>query len=175
MCHDLHATVRLIDRCIEIADGERQNTDAVSLVACGGMTDLGYAFQQTDSELHQLEVICENAVIFPEVDAGKANLRRGQILDAMLQMNGQPPLFFRLTEDQQRTVGNELMRLIKVRTGSMKSTMEFGEGKRLLAELGILDDAVAMLAEHTTGISFHTLAKAQPSRRLTEVVKRENK
>lgn len=174
LCHDLHATVRLIDRCIEIAQADQHETDGLSLVAAGGITDLGYAFQQTDSELYQLEVICENAVIFPEVDAAKATLRRSQILDAMLQMNGRAPLFFRLNEDQQLAVGNELMRLIKGRAGSMKSAVEFGEGKRLLADLGILDDATSMLAKRSTGVSMQTLARVTTSRQLTEKVELED-
>jgi len=45
------------------------------------------ALTETPSELYQLEVICENALIYPEVDARKATLRRSQILDLMLEFN----------------------------------------------------------------------------------------
>lgn len=100
---------------------------------------------ESQSDLHQLEVICENAEVFLETDASKAVLRRSQILDAMLMMNKKPPVFLKLTEDQQLRVGNELMALIKARTGSLKGAVELVEGGAKLQDLGPLNDAMNLL------------------------------
>jgi hypothetical protein len=107
-----------------------------------------WALMETKSDLHQLDIICENAVFYLETDASKAILRRSQILDAMLMMNGQPPVLLRLTPDQQLRVGNELMALIKARTGSLKVAVEFIEGGMRLKEFGLLDETINLLCHH---------------------------
>lgn len=56
----------------------------MQLATHGSITDIKYTLTKTDSELHQLEVTCENAVVYPEFDAGKATLRCSQVLDTML-------------------------------------------------------------------------------------------
>ena len=150
---DFQAAVRLIDRSMAIANGT--NKGGIPLVAAGTMSDIKYAFIETGSEILQLEVICENAVVYPEIDAGKATLRRSQILDAMLQMNGRPPIFFRLSPDEQLRVGNEVMKLIQARSGGLKEAVEFTEGKRLLAEWGLLEETVGLIEDKTSGVAFH--------------------
>jgi len=152
---DLQAVTRLIDRCNAIANSA--DNAGVRLVTVGGVSDIRYALTETESETRQLEVICENAVIYPEVDAGKAVLRRSQILDAMLQLNGRPPIFFRLNQEQQLHVGNEIMKLIQARAGSLKDAVDFAEGKRRLADLGLLDETVGIIDEETRGLPFHEL------------------
>ena len=104
--------------------------------------------------MHQLEVICEDALVYPEIDAGKAMLRRSQVLDTMLQINGRTPVFFRLDLDQQLHVGNEVMKLIRARAGSLKGAVEIAEGRRLLAECGLLDDTVRVIGNATGGLAF---------------------
>ena len=164
---DLQAVARLVDRCIAIA--KLSEKDGVRLVAAGGISDIRYALRETESEMRQLEVICENAVIYPEVDAGKAVLRRSQILDAMLQLNGRPPIFFRLNQEQQLHVGNEVMKLIQARAGSLKDAVDFAEGKRLLADLGLLDETVGIIDEKTRAVGFHEVINAtRPARLLID-------
>jgi hypothetical protein len=161
---DLQAGVRLMDRCIAIANSA--TGDGMTVVASGGISDVGYAFAESTSEMYQLEVICENAVIYPEIDAGKATLSRSQVLDAMLQANGRPPVFFRMSAEQQLLVGNALMKMIQARTDSLKDAVEFAEGKRLLADLGLLDQATVLLEEKTQGMSYGQIvntAQAGPS------------
>jgi hypothetical protein len=128
-------------------------------------------FTETNSELHQLDVLCENAIIYPEIDARKPSLRRAQLLDCMLEFNKMPPIFFRLTPKQQLEVGNAVMQLIQARTGSLKGALEFVEGQRRLRELGIVDETWDVIAEKVAGtpaqeIIDSTLAKcALPSRK----------
>lgn len=146
LANDLNATLKLIDRCTKLLENRTDNTSSsFKLVPAGEIADIKWALMESQSNLHQLEVICENAEVFLETDASKAVLRRSQILDAMLMMNKKPPVFLKLTEDQQLSVGNELMALIKARTGSLKGAVELVEGGAKLQDLGLLNDAMSLL------------------------------
>lgn len=159
LANDLNATLRLIDRCVKLLETETDE-GSLKLVPAGGISDVKWAFLETQSDLHQLEVICENAVFYLEIDASKAVLRRSQILDAMLMMNGRPPVLLMLTPHQQHKVGNELMALIKARTGSLKGAVEFVEGGGMLKEFGLLDDTINLLecSESNGLIKLHASA-----------------
>ncbi|AXK40179.1 gamma-mobile-trio integrase GmtZ [Crenobacter cavernae] len=149
LVNDLQATYHLIGRSLEIL--KQAEKDGVQLVAVGELNDLETAFIETPSELHQIEVLCENAVIYPEIDARKPALRRAQILDLMLEFNNMPPVFFRLTPKQQLAAGNAVMKLIQSRTGSLKGALDYVEGLRRLRELGIVDDTWDAIAEVVAG------------------------
>lgn len=154
--NDLQATHHLIQRSIQIADDK--TTDGVKLVAKGGMADLQVSFIESQSELHQLEVVCENAVIYPETDAGFATIRRSQMLDAMLRYNGMNPVLMYLDPEEQLLIGNAVMQLIQARTGSIKGALPYAECRQKLKEIGLLNDQVLseiaqvkarVLLEHT--------------------------
>ncbi len=138
--NDLQATHHLIQRSIQIAGDSGK--DGVKLVAKGSMADLKVGFIESQSVLHQLEVVCENAVIYPEIDAGFATIRRAQMLDAMLRYNGMDPVLMYLTQEQQLHVGNAVMQLIQVRTGSLKGALPYAECRLKLKEIGLLKDKV---------------------------------
>lgn len=138
--NDLQATHHLIQRSIQIA---RDTTnDGVKLVAQGTMTDLEVGFIESESALHQLEVVCENAVIYPDIDAGFATIRRSQMLDAMLRYNGMEPILMTLTQEQQLHVGNAVMQLIQARTGSIRGALPYAECRAKLKTIGLLKDTV---------------------------------
>lgn len=138
----LIATNAFIRKCLDIehADGGKEG---IKLVASGSMTDLAVGFQEANSEIHQLEVVCQNAVVYPDLREEAPILRRGQILDAMLEYNDLKPIFMKLDEDTQLIAGNALMNLIKTRAGSIKDALPFVEAQRLLSELGISSDDVS--------------------------------
>jgi hypothetical protein len=122
----------------------------VQLVSTGNISDLNYVVEEIHSELHQLEVICESAIIYPNNNLRKATLRRSQILDIMLFTNGKPPIFFKLTEEEQLLVGNHLMQIIKERVGDcLKTAVSVAEGKILLSDIGMLDKAVSLINNKT--------------------------
>lgn len=148
---DMQACHRLIARSLEIANSS--DKDGIQLVATGILADIGYALTETPSEIHQLEVLCENAVIYPETDARKPVLRRSQLLDCMLEMNGKSPVFFRLTPEQQFHAGNAVMQLIQARAGSLTNAVEFVEGERRLKELGVLEETMETISESITGLA----------------------
>jgi len=138
--NDLQATNHLIQRSLQIAAD--RTTDGVKLVAKGSMADLKVGFIESQSVLHQLEVVCENAVIYPEIDAGFATLRRAQMLDAMLRYNGMDPVLMYLDQEAQLLVGNAVMQLIQARTGSIKDALPYAECRLKLNEIGLLKDQV---------------------------------
>ncbi len=138
--NDLRASHHLIQRSIQITDDK--TTDSVKLVAKGGMADLQVGFIESQSELHQLEVVCENAVIYPETDAGFATIRRSQMLDGMLRYNGMNPVLMYLDPEEQLLIGNAVMQLIQARTGSIKGALPYAECRQKLKEIGLLNDQV---------------------------------
>ncbi|WPC68318.1 integrase family protein [Rhodoferax ferrireducens] len=149
LVNDMQATYHLIGRSLEILKGEQK--EGVQLVAVGAMTDIQTGFIQTPSELHQIEVLCENAVIYPETDARKPVLQRSQLLDCMLEFNKMRPVFFRLKPKQQLAAGNAVIQLIQARTGSLKGALDYVEGLRRLRDLGIVDETWDVIAEKVAG------------------------
>ena len=164
LVNDMQATHYLIARSLEIM--KDANKDGVQLVAVGQMSDIKVAFTETPSELHQIEVLCENAVIYPEIDARKPVLRRAQILDCMLEFNKMPPIFFRLNPRQQLAAGNAVMQLIQARTGSLKGALEYVEGLRRLRDLGIVDETWDVLAEKVAGTPAREILDAARAKRV---------
>lgn len=138
--NDLQATHHLIQRSIQIARDTSE--DGVKLVANGSMSDLEVNFIESQSVLHQLEVVCENAVIYPEIDAGFPTIRRSQMLDAMLRFNDMEPVMMYLTQEEQLLAGNAVMQLIQARTGSIKGALPYAECRLKLKEIGLLKEQV---------------------------------
>lgn len=138
--NDLQSTNHLIQRSIQIA-GDKTN-GGVKLVAKGSMADLKVSFIESQSVLHLFEVVCENAVIYPDIDAGFATVRRAQMLDAMLRYNDMEPVLMNLTQEQQLLVGNAVMQLIQARTGSIEGALPYAECRAKLKTIGLLKDEV---------------------------------
>lgn len=138
LVNDMQATYYLILRSIEIA--RLSETDSVKLITTGNLSELKAAIIETQSELHQLEVVCESAVIYAETDAVYAVTRRSQILDIMLRYNGMEPVFMCLTPEQQLLAGNAVMKLIQARTGTLEVALDYAECRLKLRSLGVLSD-----------------------------------
>ena len=154
LINDLQATYYLIERSLEIARNAEK--DGVQLVASGSITDLKTAFIETQSELHQLEVVCENAMFYPETDASYAAIRRSQILDVMLRYNHMEPVFMRLSPEHQLLAGHSVMQLIQARTGSLRGALEYAECRAKLEDLGLIEET----RDTIDGIVAGTLAPA---------------
>jgi hypothetical protein len=161
--NDLQATHYLIARSMEIM--KEANKEGAQLVAVGEIQDIQVALTESPSELYQIEVLCENVTIYPEIDARKPTLRRSQLLDCMLEFNKLPPIFFRLNPRQQLEVGNAVMQLIQVRTGSLKGALEYVEGQRQLRDLGIVDETWDVIAEKVAGIPAREIINVALTRR----------
>lgn len=107
---DLVACYRLIDRCRSALD--RPSNSSMKLLATGTISDLKIAFEETDSELLQLAGVCKDAEIYPDLEPGKAVLRRSQLLDAALYRENLTPIFMALSEKEQLQAGNAFLKSI---------------------------------------------------------------
>lgn len=145
--HDLVATWRLVERCRDALNAEPSN-GGIQLVIRGETTQVIAKFEEVDSELLQLSGVCEGAEVYPDLEAGKAVLRRSQLLDSALYNEGLPPMFMRLTEDEQLKVGNAFMRKLSQTAnpdspfiGHREVVKVIDAGKKLSQSLGLeLDD-----------------------------------
>lgn len=108
LAEDLVACWRLIDRCkaaLDVAQGE-----GTRLMAAGTLSEVSIAFEETESELLQLEGVCESVEVYPDLEPGKAVFRRSQLLDAVLYREDLSPVFMLLSEEEQLLAGNAFMR-----------------------------------------------------------------
>ena len=151
---DLQATMRLVLRSIDISVKIRGAKDdgKLSLVTVGDEQDFKVALSHV-TETHQNEVLCQNSDFHFETEASKPVLRRSQKLDACLMMNKMAPVFITLPLELQHTIGNQFMRLLTLKQGSMKGAVDVVDGCKNLKELGFLDEATNLI-EHATGQSL---------------------
>ncbi|MFL9881698.1 hypothetical protein PQR66_01570 [Paraburkholderia agricolaris] len=52
------------------------------------------------------------------------------------------------------------MTLIQARAGSLKGAVEFAEGRRMLEELGLLEETVNLVEERSAGVGFRQVIEA---------------
>lgn len=108
LAEDLVACWRLIERCKRLLDEPQGG--GTQLVPVGMVADVQMAFEETESELLQLAGVCQDAELYPDLDPGKAVIRRSQLLDITLSRDGLPPMFMLLSEQDQLRAGNAFMR-----------------------------------------------------------------
>lgn len=135
LANDYNATLRLISRCIGLT--KQTDDNVLQFVTVGTMEDVEFAINEVPSKLYMIQAVCNGATFFPETDASKAVLQRSQALDIAFELNGHPPIFFKLTPEQQLIAGNAWMQMLLKRTGSLKDAVPFVEGTKKLAEIGL--------------------------------------
>lgn len=150
ICEDLVACWRLIERCKD-ALNEGQS-DGIQLMLQGQASEIEAVFEETESELLQLVGVCENVKLYPDLDPGKAVIRRSQLLDSALYNEGLSPMFLTLSESEQLSVGNAFVqRLSRLansdnqRLGQRTVVNIIDAGAKLSESLGI--DLVDSLPE----------------------------
>lgn len=157
---NMAACMRLIVRCLESL---KSTTSDMQLVSVGTLMDVKAEIDGTDSELLQLSGVCEDLEIYPDLDAGKAILRRSQLLDAALATQGKPPLCMLLSEKEQLRVGNAVMRHLahsmnpshpEIGRREVVSILEAGE--RFSERLGLNLDALLANATNQNNPSLVT-------------------
>jgi transposase-like protein len=139
--NDYNATLRLVDKCISIAKNNPCE-DGFQLIPVGSMADIGLNINPVEHELEQLQILCNGAEIFPETDASKAVLQRSQIIDLTLARNDKKPIMFSLSEEEQLIAGNQFMRLLMKRAGSLKDAIPYATGRKELEEIGLINEFI---------------------------------
>ena len=138
IANNLNATLRLIDKCQKISkSGNDNDSSSTQLVPVGTIQDVGFLLESEADEMYQLQAICNGAELFPETDASKALLKRSQIIDMTLLFNKKQPVMFTLSEEEQLLAGNQFMRLLIKRAGSLKEAIPYAIGRKKLEEIGI--------------------------------------
>lgn len=100
------ALTRLLERCRNaLSQG-----DGTSLIAVGTFGEFEHAIEEVNSELLQVSGVSEGALVYHDLNAGKAILRQSQLLDAALVRDNLPPIFLTLTETEQQLVGSALLK-----------------------------------------------------------------
>jgi len=134
-------THRLINRCIAILRAEPLDQRANALVLSGGEAEWTAVMSETDSELLQLSIVAQDSEVYPELDAGKAILRRSQIIDRKLMKDGLAPLFMTLSEEDQQRAGNALMKRMGQLLSPDRPAVGFLKAVKLI-------ESTAPLADH---------------------------
>lgn len=148
LANDYNATLRLIDKCMKLIK-ETSSDDGFQLVTVGSVSDVGISINNVEHDLEQLQIICNGAELFPETDASKAVLQRSQIIDLTLKNNNKTPVMFSLTEEEQLIAGNQFMRILINRAGSLKDAIPYAIGRKKLEEIGFENEFVDELKSVT--------------------------
>lgn len=139
LAEDLVACWRLIERCKVVLS--KGHGEGLQLVVQGACADVQVIFEETESELLQLSGVCENLELYPDLEASKAVIRRSQLLDCALNNEGLPPMFMRLSEEEQLQVGNAFMDKL----ASLANPSDLHLGQREI--IGVIDVG-GKLSEH---------------------------
>ncbi len=112
---DLQSSYGLIHRSQQLINkiDTAEDKEPLSLIVTSE-AELQISLEEV-SYFHQLQEVCENAVIYQSASANNAILPRTQILDRMALFNDITPTLFLMTEAEQLHVGNELFKLLKSR------------------------------------------------------------
>lgn len=102
--------IACLDLIVRCRDGLNQHPEGMGLITPGSTGEVQSVLQETDSELLQLSQVCEDLEIYPDLEVGKAVIRRSQILDLAMQTEGYRPIFMAMTEEDQKLIGNAFMR-----------------------------------------------------------------
>jgi hypothetical protein len=142
LAEDIVACYKLVDRCRQSLDYSTENKS--SMLAVGTMADVRVVLTETDSELLQLSGICSNLEIYPDLNSGKAILRRSQLLDAALYKQKITPVFMTLSETEQLKIGNTFIKRIAtvinredLHEGVAVAVSLIDAGENLSARLGV--------------------------------------
>lgn len=160
IAESLAACYRLIERCK--ARLKVPSSKSGEIIAVGSALDVEIMVNEVESELLQISGVCEDAEIFPDLTAGKAILRRSQILDRFLYRQSNRPFFMLLSEEEQLLLGNRLIEgLAKKHSSTNKvrakleviSALENDSDFNLT--FGINIDEVAQEVMQSVGIRLH--------------------
>jgi len=153
---------RLFDRCLkalqEVIRRERDETPSNGrhlLVLNGAPSDVQWALRKC----HDVELwnrVCFDSEVWDAVDATEAAMRRGMRIDHLLAQSGRPAVFAGLVDEERIAVGNAFARWLKTRVGPAGAD-DIYEGRRTLAEAGLLDDLDMILPHGATKLAGTSL------------------
>ncbi|MGH1399977.1 MAG: gamma-mobile-trio integrase GmtZ [Acinetobacter tandoii] len=168
---DWIATFGLIRRIIEIEQARTESDTTNKLVAVGSVSDIKVGFVETDSELLQLSLLCDDAEFYPDIldDVKKTPTieRRTQSLSRFMMRKGYMPHLLMLDKDQQLIAANAMMRQMALQANptdtldGYKQVVNYLELGQFMQDSTLLDLGINAL-EHSinapvNGISIKSL------------------
>lgn len=152
---DWIATFNLIRRLIEIEQGRTESDTTNKLVAVGSESDIKVGFIETDSELLQLALLCEDAEFYPDMldDVKKTPViqDRTQNLSRIMMRKGFMPQLLMLDQEQQLIAANAMMRQMALQANptdkldGYKQVANYLELGRFMQDSKLLEDGIKTL------------------------------
>lgn len=154
---DLIATFSLIFRIMNIENGRVDGDTVDKLVAVGKSDDINIAikYMETDSELLQLSLLCDDAEFYPdlgdEVRKSSAIYKRSQVLNRILMKKGFEPYFLQMDDQQQLIAANAMMRQMAKQAQPMdriegyRQVANYLDTEGYLLDNGLLQSGVSAL------------------------------
>lgn len=131
---DLQSAYKHIQLSQSVANGQIDSTDTT--LALIKMPDSEVQIEIGDtSHFQQLHEVCENATIYESCNPSRAIVPRSQLLDRMASFNELAPSLFMLSQEEQLTVGNQLVALFKARLKSWEKVNKLINGQLKLSDL----------------------------------------
>lgn len=164
---DWIATFGLIRRIIEIEQGRTESDTTNKLVAVGSVSDIKVGFVETDSELLQLSLLCDDAEFYPDMldDVRKtpAVQDRTQKLIQIMMRKGYMPHLLMLDKDQQLIAANAMMRQMALQANptdkldGYKQVASYLELGQFMQDSTLLDLGINAL-EHSINTPIHSIS-----------------
>jgi hypothetical protein len=164
-------TFNLIRRLIEIEQGRTESDTTNKLVAVGSESDIKVGFIETDSELLQLALLCEDAEFYPDMldDVKKTPViqNRTQNLSRIMMRKGFMPQLLMLDQEQQLIAANAMMRQMALQANptdkldGYKQVADYLELGKFMQDSKLIEDGIKTLEnnmnQHVLKLSTHGL------------------
>jgi len=131
---DLQCAYKLIQQCQLVANNQLASDDGNLSLIKKPESDIRIQIDDT-SYFQQLHEICVNATIYEGSNPSRAIIPRSQLLDRLASFNDLAPRLFMLSNDQQLTVGSQLVALFKARLKSWEKVNDLINGHLKLSDL----------------------------------------
>ncbi|PSJ85467.1 integrase, partial [Aeromonas veronii] len=164
---DWIATFGLIRRIIEIEQGRTESDITNKLVAVGSESDITVGFMETDSELLQLSLLCDDAEFYPDMldDIKKTPTieRRTQSLSRFMMRKGYMPHLLMLDKDQQLIAANAMIRQMALQANptdkldGFKQVASYLELGQFMQDSKLLDSGINAL-ENSINAPVHGIS-----------------
>jgi len=142
---DMSALLTLIKQCMALLN-EQDAGNGKQLIVSDSLANLDFLLEESQTSFRLLSQVCENATIYTGSSASRALPLRSQMLDQLADKNGLSPTMFRLSKEQQLTVGNQLTKLLMDRVQSWVDIDRLVTGDILLDDLND-DDSLEPLSQ----------------------------
>ncbi len=158
---DWIATFNLIQRIVQLEETRTEEDNRDKLVALGTHQEVLHSlrFIETDSELFQLSLLCDDAELYPDLEddlrKSPAIQKRTIHLSRILMCKGYIPIFMEMDDKMQLITANAMMRkMAKIadpedKLEGLRKVAGYLEAEKYLRDQKLLDEGLKELATVT--------------------------